>query len=150
MIGFHHPDSPSERDFQPNVVKFPGFRRSETKKRLLIVDDVEDIRVMLRHTILNKFPQVQVTEASSGMTASIELKKNTYDLVISDVNMLNGDGIWLHFLMEQYHPGTPLVFFACSPERIPLSARSRKAFAKTDAQGLMNELLRHWDGHETR
>lgn len=150
MIGFHSSDSSPERDVQPNVVKFPRFKRCEAKKRILIADDVDDIRLMLRHTIHNTFPQVQVTEASSGMMASIELKRNAYDLVISDVNMLNGDGIWLHFMMEQFHPDTPLVFFACSPEHIPPSARSRKAFAKTDSQGLMNELLHQWDAHEAK
>lgn len=148
MIGFHGPDSSPEWESQARIVKFPRRKRSDAKKRILIVDDVEDIRLMLRLTISRIFPQVEITEAPSGMMASIELAKGTYDLVISDVNMPNGDGIWLHFFMDQFHAGTPLVFFVSCPERIPPSACSRKAFSKTDADGLLNELLLQWGGNE--
>lgn len=145
MIGFHGPDSSPEWESQAKIVKFPQIKRSDAKKRILIVDDVEDIRLMLRFTIARTFPQAQMTEAVSGMMASIELARSSYDLVISDVNMPDGDGLWLHFFMEQFHAGTPLVFFACSPERMPPAARSRKAFAKTDLDGLLKELLAQLD-----
>lgn len=148
MMGFHGPDSSSELGTQSNIIKFPELKRSNAQKRILIVDDVEDIRIMLRLTISKVFPRIQIVEAPSGMLASVELAKASYDLVISDVNMLDGDGIWLHFFMEQYHSKTPLVFFACSPEHIPAAARSRKSFAKTDANSLVKELFAQWGDHE--
>lgn len=148
MNGFHSPDSSPESDFQTKTIRFPRLKRSSVQKRILIVDDVEDIRIMLRFTISKIFPQVQITDVPSGMVASVELVKSHYDLVISDVDMPNGDGIWLHFFMEQYHSHTPLVFFACSPEHIPPAARSRKAFAKNDANGLLSELLAQWGADE--
>lgn len=149
MMGFNGPDSSSESHCQTKLIKFPRLKRSRAQKRILIADDVEDIRIMLRFTISKIFPEVQITDVPSGMAASVELVKSHYDLVISDVEMPNGDGIWLHFFMEQYHSHTPLVFFACSPEHIPPVARSRKAFAKTDANGLLSELLVQWGADET-
>ena len=149
MMGFHSSDSSPESDLQRKSIKLPRLKRSNAQKRILIVDDVDDIRLMLRFTISKVFPQAQITEAPSGMVATVELVKSHYDLVVSDVDMPNGDGIWLHFFMEQYHSNTPLVFFACSPEQIPPAARSRKAFAKTDADGLLSELLAQWDVDET-
>lgn len=149
MMGFQSPDSSRDSDLQTTVIKYPRLKRSNAQKRILLVDDVEDIRIMLRFTISKVFPQVQITDAHSGMAASVELVKSHFDLVVSDVDMPNGDGIWLHFFMEQYHTNTPLVFFACSPEHILLAARSRKAFAKTDANGLLSELLALWGADET-
>lgn len=150
MMGFHSPDSSSELGIHSNIIKFPELKRFDAQKKILLVDDDEDIRVMLRFTISKVFPHVQIVEAPSGLLASVKLAKAPYDLVISDVNMLDGDGIWLHFVMEQYHSTTPLVFFACSPEHIPAVARSRKVFAKTDANGLVNELIARWNTDETR
>ena len=132
------------------ILNFPKFKQSIAKKQILIVDSAEDIRTMLRSKFSRVFPQAQFKDAYSGMTASVELARSTYDLVVSDVNMPNGDGVWLHFFMEQYHSNTPLVFFASSPDHIPAVARSRKAFAKTDADGLLSALLDVWGGDETR
>jgi|GEM_PF-3166837 len=148
MIGFQSPESSPDWESQTNLVKFPRRKRSNVKKRILIVDDVEDIRLMLRLKIANTFPQMQIVEAASGMMASVELAKSSFDLVISDMNMANGDGLWLHFFIEQCHADTPLVFFVCSPERIPSAVGTRKVFAKTEANGLLNELLVRWGTNE--
>lgn len=126
-----------------NVLEFPKTPHLGAEKKILIVDDVEDFRLYLRVKISNKFPGVQITESQSGIMASVELRKNNFDVVISDLRMPDGDGVWLHFFMEQYHAQVPLMFFTSSPESVP-KAVNRKIFAKEEVQNLLGELRDQW------
>ena len=65
----------------------------ETKKRILIVDDEENAREGLAK-ILKKSGYITST-AENGEDALETLKKNKYDLVISDIKMPRMDGMQL-------------------------------------------------------
>lgn len=83
--------------------------------KILIVDDLPDIRLIVRK-ILNANFQCSITEAESGIAASIELGNEIFDLVISDFEMANGTGLWLyHFMIESY-PQIPLIILTASPK----------------------------------
>ena len=60
--------------------------------KLLIVDDSTMLRDMLSYA-LNEGGYTDVTEAVDGVDGLEKAKKITYDLIISDVNMPNMDGI---------------------------------------------------------
>jgi len=60
--------------------------------KLLIVDDSTMLRDMLSYA-LNEGGYTDVTEAVDGVDGLEKAKKATYDLIISDVNMPNMDGL---------------------------------------------------------
>jgi len=60
--------------------------------KLLIVDDSTMLRDMLTYA-LNEGGYTDVTEAVDGVDGLEKAKKTTFDLIISDVNMPNMDGL---------------------------------------------------------
>jgi two-component system chemotaxis response regulator CheY len=56
------------------------------KRRVLIVDDVEDIRVMLRHMI-EKEGHTIVAEATNGIEAVEKFREHRPDVTIMDIDM---------------------------------------------------------------
>lgn len=62
-------------------------------KRLLIVDDSKEIRSLLVFFLNEHFSEI--LESSSGIEALQKLTEYSIDLVISDLQMSNGDGRWL-------------------------------------------------------
>ena len=80
------------------------------EKTVLIVDDEEDIRDALADYIesLNHF---KTFRASNGTEALEVLNKNKADLVISDIRMPQGDGIFLiKNLKDKIDGGMKFVF----------------------------------------
>lgn len=61
--------------------------------KILAVDDSASMRQMVSFTL--KGAGHQVTEAADGVEALAKAKTGSFDLVISDVNMPNMDGITL-------------------------------------------------------
>lgn len=60
--------------------------------RILIVDDFSTMRRIVKN-LLNDLGFTNTAEADDGTTALIELRKNKYDLVITDWNMPGMPGI---------------------------------------------------------
>ena len=61
--------------------------------KILIVDDEELIREILSEAFTLYGASVALAE--SGFEALAKVQKNTYDMVITDIRMPNGDGIYL-------------------------------------------------------
>jgi two-component system chemotaxis response regulator CheY len=62
--------------------------------KLLIVDDSTMLRDMLQYA-LNEGGYNDVTEAVDGVDGLSKAKSTTYDLIITDINMPNMDGLTL-------------------------------------------------------
>lgn len=67
---------------------------TNTKRKILIVDDSRTVRQLLK-MVLARGLQCQVTEAEDGLEAVKALQADTFDLVITDINMPNMDGLSL-------------------------------------------------------
>lgn len=67
---------------------------------------------------------------------------SAYRLVISDQEMPDGTGSWLHQFMCENFPRTPLVIFTASPERFSgkIDTTLRAIISKTDLSGVIFEL----------
>jgi two-component system chemotaxis response regulator CheY len=63
-------------------------------KKILVVDDSSLMRGLAKNS-LKQLKLNHVTEAEDGVEALAELKKEKYDLILSDLNMPNMDGIEL-------------------------------------------------------
>jgi two-component system response regulator (stage 0 sporulation protein F) len=78
-----------------------------TKKKILIVDDENDLRETLVYTFQED--GFQVFEAASGKEAYDVVLENSVDIVLSDVRMPNGNGIELLDRLKQNNPASPKV-----------------------------------------
>lgn len=75
-------------------------------KRVLIVDDEPAIREVIRFELEDR--PFEFFEASSAREAVEILKNNTIDIIVSDVRMSGGDGVYLLNELRSI-PGAPPV-----------------------------------------
>jgi two-component system chemotaxis response regulator CheY len=66
----------------------------DSNLKILIVDDLQSMRSTVK-SILKQIGFTHISEAGDGLQALSELKQHKHDLLISDWNMPNMDGITL-------------------------------------------------------
>ncbi|MBE7637710.1 response regulator [Sneathiella sp. P13V-1] len=78
-------------------------------KKILAVDDSKTMRDMVSFTL--KGAGYEVVEAEDGLVALDTIGSNSVDLVITDINMPNMDGIGLVKALRQnpIHSSTPIL-----------------------------------------
>ncbi|MCF3638629.1 response regulator [Rhizobium sp. TRM95111] len=78
--------------------------------KILTVDDSASIRLTTRVTLSNA--GYAVTEAVDGMDGLSKLKGGSFDLVITDLNMPNMDGLTMIRELRKLpaHTGVPVIF----------------------------------------
>lgn len=64
-----------------------------TDIRILIVEDMEVNRLLLKKILEKQYPRMRILEATSGVDAVELFKKMTFDMVIMDVQMPKMDGL---------------------------------------------------------
>ena len=96
--------------------------------KLLIVDDSTMLRDMLNYA-LNEGGYTDVTEAVDGVDGLEKAKATTYDLIITDVNMPNMDGLTLIDELRK------LPAYASRPILVLTTERSDEMKAKGKAAG---------------
>src|ERR1700683_462690 len=93
-----------ERNLRYNFIKRATINcgAMTMKARILVVDDEESIREFL--DIMLKKEGFEVTLAEDGKRAQELLKKKTFDMVISDLQMPNVTGIELLKFVKDLNP----------------------------------------------
>jgi len=92
------------QDFkQPEEAEEP-----HAKKKILLVDDDEDFRNLA--TILLETAGYNVEQVSDGVEAIVTLQTNSYDLILSDIEMPGLDGFTMLHALQSKNLDTPLVF----------------------------------------
>ncbi len=64
-------------------------------QRILIVEDSETMRALLASTLEELSGGVKITEAASGFEALRCLPRDSYDLIVTDINMPDINGLEL-------------------------------------------------------
>ena len=80
-----------------------------TKKRILIVDDEESILVVLKNSLKKLGPDYDVVAVSDGFAALGQLLVQPFDLIISDYNMTQMDGLELLEAIRYAQPEAQLI-----------------------------------------
>ncbi len=81
--------------------------------KIAIVDDEKDICGLLSEVL--SLEGFEVMSANSGREAMIIAKDHSLDLVLSDIQMLDGSGVWLmKELKDTFDPCPPVVFMSGS------------------------------------
>lgn len=112
---------------------------ADSSMSVLLVDDAEDFRVMLRARLALRNPSFAFSEADSGQMASVQLHQSSFDLVISDAKMENGTGYWLYHFMRENFPDVPLIIFTADPTGFP--ARPDQTLKAIIGKNNINDLL---------
>jgi len=88
-------------------------------RRVLVVEDSSSARALVRAMLedaafAEPLGGCEVVEATSGFDAMRLLPRGPYDLIITDINMADINGLELiHFIRKsEHHRGTPLVIIS--------------------------------------
>ena len=79
-----------------------------SKGKVLIVDDEISIRTILGQMLKKSDFEAEV--ANDGVEALKKLKTSPFDIVVSDINMPNMDGVALLKKIKETYPNIPVVF----------------------------------------
>lgn len=82
--------------------------------KILVAEDDDDTRSLIQRVLENQ--GYAVTTASDGVEALSHLSAETFDLILSDVNMPNLDGLKLMEMKAQKKIETPVIFFTAESE----------------------------------
>jgi len=96
--------------------------------KILTVDDSASIRLTTRVTLSNA--GYAVTEAIDGLDGLNKLKEGEYDLVVTDLNMPNMDGLTMIRELRKLpaHTGVPVIFLTTESDG-ELKAQAKAAGA---------------------
>ncbi len=78
-------------------------------KRILIVDDQRDIRQLLRTSLENLKPEVQIVDVPSGEEALLVISHQKFDLLVSDVRLAGMSGLELVGKVRKRNPGLKVI-----------------------------------------
>jgi len=88
-------------------------------RRVLVVEDSASTRAFVRAVLeseafARRLGSAEVTEAKSGFEAMRMLPRGPYDLIITDINMgdINGLELIAFVRKSEHHKGTPLVIIS--------------------------------------
>lgn len=84
-------------------------------KRVLVVDDEEDMLWMLQRNLNKGMPDVEILAASSGEEALAVLSDKTANLVITDINMPGMNGLDLLLEINNRYPQTGVIIMTAYP-----------------------------------
>lgn len=113
---------------QGNVASYQG-QADFAGRRVLVAEDSPAVRAMLVTEMTDL--GFQVVEASDGELAWTEYQKQPFDLVISDVEMPQMDGLALTMRIRQSErPGTPVIVYSSIGD---IGMKARASFLKADA-----------------
>ena len=82
--------------------------------KILLVEDDPDLREALIDTL--ELANVTVASAEDGESAIVMLKENSYDLVVTDVNMPGIDGHELLDYIKKQHVALPVILMTAFAE----------------------------------
>jgi CheY-like chemotaxis protein len=78
-------------------------------KRILIVEDNEVTRLLLKESLNNRF---EIDEAADGSIAITLILENEYDLILTDIIMPNMKGTTLARIIYQVQPKLPFIIIS--------------------------------------
>ncbi|MCB0208765.1 MAG: response regulator [Anaerolineae bacterium] len=84
------------------------------QRRVLIVDDTTPVRVLLLHTFRQLMPHYHAVVSPSAAKALVELQQQPFDLILTDYDMPDMDGLELAKKVRQILPNARIVLMSCS------------------------------------
>lgn len=125
-------------------------------KRVLVVDDEDDMLWMLQRNLNKGMSEVEVLAASSGEEALAVLSDKEVNLVITDINMPGMNGLDLLIEVNNRYPNTGVIIMTAYPsnsfEREAMMGGSlrfvEKPFDIKDMRKIVADVLKTSDGFQ--
>ncbi len=125
-------------------------------KRVLVVDDEEDMLWMLQRNLNKGMPDVEILSAGSGEEALAVLSDKSVALVITDINMPGMSGLDLLIEINNRYPETGVIIMTAYPssayEREAMMSGSlrfiEKPFDIKDMRAVIKDVLKHNEGFQ--
>ena len=125
-------------------------------KRVLVVDDEDDMLWMLQRNLNKGMSEVEVLAASSGEEALAVLSDKDVNLVITDINMPGMNGLDLLIEVNNRYPDTGVIIMTAYPsnsfEREAMMGGSlrfvEKPFDIKDMRKIVGDVLKTSDGFQ--
>lgn len=125
-------------------------------KKVLVVDDEEDMLWMLQRNLNKGMPDVEILSARSGEEALAVLSDTTVELVITDINMPGMNGLDLLIEINNRYPDTGVIIMTAYPssayEREAMMSGSlrfiEKPFDIKDMREIVKNVLKTSDGFQ--
>jgi CheY-like chemotaxis protein len=94
------------------------------KNNILLVDDDVNYLYLLSEILERK--SIKTTKASKGIEAIGLLKKVNFDIIITDFNMPDMNGIELAATVKELHPHIPIIMVSAgmSPDVVEMAANA--------------------------
>lgn len=103
-------------------------------KYFLLIDDHEIVRAGIKMVMQDLFQPCALAEAGNETTALAQLKQQTMDLVIMDVQIPGCDTVQLMEYIHVQYPGTRVLIFSMSAENV-----YAPRFLKAGAMGFVSK-----------
>lgn len=111
--------------------------------RILVVDDHAVIRRGLHFILTGAFPKLELVDTQDAREALEAVEKQTFDLVLLDINLPGRNGLDLLQDLRRLHPKMPVIVLTAFPERdYALRAFKLGASGYVSKQSAETELLR--------
>lgn len=89
-------------------------------QKILLVDDSKDIHKMLEALLRKSFKvEILIVSAHSGREALAIISNDKFDIIICDLEMKDGDGIFFLRTIEMLKVESPFIFFTSALEKAP-------------------------------
>ena len=103
-------------------------------KKFLLIDDHVVVRSGIKILLSEIYKPSQIDEANDGESALRQVKDNSYDLVMLDIQMPNTDTFGLMEYFRVKYPDLKVLVFSMSPENI-----YAQRFLKAGARGFISK-----------
>jgi len=117
--------------------------------KVLLVDDSGTMRTIQKRC-LNKLGIEDVTEAEDGRQALVKFEQGEFDVVLTDWNMPNMDGLTLVKEIRQRNADIPVVMITTEAERARVVAAIQAGcsdyLVKPFTPDALNDKLKKWVG----
>ncbi len=103
-------------------------------KKFLLVDDHVVVRSGIKNLLTDIYKPLEIHEAFNGDSATEQLRQNSYDLIMLDIQMPDTDTLGLMQYIHVKYPAAKVLVFSMSPENI-----YAKRFIKAGAYGFVSK-----------
>lgn len=133
-----------------------GPGQEASVQSILVVEDSATMRSLIASTLEELGPAVKITEASSGFEALRLLPRGVFDLIVTDINMPDINGLELVSFVKKNpaYAGIPLIIVSTESSQrdrekglgLGADAYLVKPFDPEDLRGLARDLLHAREG----
>jgi CheY-like chemotaxis protein len=101
-------------------------------RRVLVVDDEKNVALLLQRSLMRLEPHLEVFTAHSGAQAFELLQGGAFDLIVTDYQMPQTNGLDLIRAVRERHPHTKIILITAYP-----SARIAQELERLAVEGYL-------------